>query len=104
MSYYKNVPKNFKLEKKLSDIKPNNPKYKIFLHKIKFIGVIDQADKKKYKKLKAKGSDDIYLKIVFYLDALLKGSSATATDVNDKDSEDSQGEDENPTSDIKNKN
>jgi hypothetical protein len=70
------------------------------LQKIKFIGVIDPGDKKKYKKLKMKGSDDIYLKIVFYLDAIVKGSYVTTTDVNEKDSDDGEGEDENPTSDI----
>ena len=34
-----------------------------------------------------KGSDDIYLKIVFYLDAIVKGSSVTTTDMNEKDSD-----------------
>lgn len=49
--------------------------------------MIDPVDKKKYKKLKMKGSDDIYLKIVFYLDAIVKGSSVTTTDMNEKDSD-----------------
>ena len=39
-------------------------------------------DKKKYKKFKVKGSDDIYFKIEFHLDALIKGASTTTTDVN----------------------
>ena len=48
--------------------------------------MIDSEDKKKYKKLKTKGSDDIYLKVVFYLDAIVKGSSVTTT-MNEKDSD-----------------
>lgn len=70
------------------------------MHRIKFIGVIDTNDKKKYKKLKVKGSDDVYLKIVFYIDALVKGSSTTNNDVNEKDSD--EGGDNDPESDLEN--
>jgi hypothetical protein len=46
-----------------------------------------------------KGSDDVYLKIVFYIDALVKGSSSTTTtDVQDKDSDD--GGENDPASDV----
>lgn len=64
LRYYKKVPKNF-IDDSVKSLDQQEAKYSVALSEITFVGVIKDEDKTRYKKLKAKGAEQTYVKILF---------------------------------------
>lgn len=96
LRYYKKVPKNF-VDNTFKSLDQQEAKYSVALGTIKFVGVIKEDDSTRFKKLKAKGADQTYVKVLFTGAPNKGGASQNAkgkgkpVPVDDDDSDDEDG-------------
>jgi len=71
------------------------------LLRIQAVGVVDEKDQKKSKKLKAQGADERFFKVTFHKDGLIKGKQGGGT--TDDNAADDEGANKSKKSKSKSK-